>query len=406
MLWVVCVRIDMDEASPASQVGRLVEEMNPLLTALEKGGVGRINLAISGAAISALVRHGHSRMLDQIAGLAGKLHIYFIATAHDGALLPLLPPHEIDRQIERNNRVCERTFPGIYVPHALWPPELACSRKVAEAAVRFGFSDLLVDELALGLPVGTFNGSYIPTIEGIPGLFLLPRNRALSRALGSDSLRSPEQHHSFKATEIVMESRFHLVAFELGSAPFPYRSFMSLLNTEPTARTVDLHPHFHVSPAITPIPCSQRSTLEELEEGIPFATWFSPDNDLHALQWRALNLSRELYEALKATGYGSVPQVRRLRSELDVLVRESWWRAATEEASQAPPIIAERADRFEQAVDGLDTIAPTVAAGKVQEIRDLCLAIRSPDVWERRTRRHEGVYAPGMTDLSSPPPMP
>lgn len=306
MLWAVCVRIDIDEASPAAQVDAMVDGLAPVLTALETNGVARLNLALSGAAIHALRKNGHHRLLERIGALAEDLRIDLLATARDGALLPLLPPSEIDRQLALNARECEDTFPGVYVPSVLWPPELACSRKVAEAATRHGFADIIVDEMALGHPAGTFHGRRMPAIEGLPGIFLVPRKRAASEALASDTLRTYDDIEVFEYVESLKEPVYHLVTFDMGSAPLPLRSLLALIDIRQTARILDLHSHFRGGPAIAPVPCSQRSTREELSEGVPFATWFSPDNDLHAYQWRALNLTRTLWENLEKAGYGQI----------------------------------------------------------------------------------------------------
>lgn len=388
MLWAVCVRIDVDEASPAAQVHALVEDLSPFLTALETSGVGRLNLAISGAALAALRRHGHERLIERIGALAEELRIDLLATARDGALLPLLPPQEIDRQLALNHAECEEAFPGVYVPNVLWPPELACSRKVAEAAVRQGFTDILVDELALGHPAGSFHGRRMPPMEGLPGIFLVPRKRAASEALAADALRTVGDLEVFEYAESYSEPAYHLVTFDLGSAPLPLQSLTAILGIERTARILDLHSHFRGAEAIAPVPCSQRSTREELDAGVPFATWFSPDNDLHAFQWRALNLTRALWENLDAAGYGPVPAVRQLRTAIDRLSREDWWRAASRQDANAPGIIADRAHQMEQALVGLEQLASPEA---LQEIRDLCFAIRSAGTWRDRLRRHETV---------------
>lgn len=381
MLWVLSVRVDLDEWTPQSKVEAVGHELGLLLNLLEPQQLGYVNLAISGAALRVLRRAGRQDLIERIRKLAADLSISFVGTAENGAVLPLLPPGEIERQLALSAQECERVFPESYTPHTLWPPKLAHSRKVSEVALRMGFSEILVDELALGEPAGSFDGTYIPTPKGLPGVFLLPTSRVLAASLAADAFRSLDSLRIFEHPELGLRPRFLVAALELGEAPLPLLSLRNILHLTRSARTIDLHLHFDRSPGIVPTPCSALSSRQQMEEGAPFATWFAPDNRLHALQWRALALGRGIYEGLIERGYAAVPGVFALRENLDLLSRELWWRAAASQQSQPSPEIGERARLLWASVAPIDAL---ISEANLEEIRVLCEDIASPETWEQR----------------------
>ena len=173
MLWAPCLRIDLPADAPAHEARWLSAAAEPFLAAAEASKIGHLNVAVSAAAIEALTRHGCARVLDRIGAMANRRRLELVATAAHGALLPLLSEDEIARQLALNDLVNKRFFGDMYRPEALWAPQLAISRKVADVAQARDITVLLVDEAALRQWPSEWPGDRIPSLEGMPGMFLL-----------------------------------------------------------------------------------------------------------------------------------------------------------------------------------------------------------------------------------------
>lgn len=335
MYWVPAIRLDLPADADAPATRRLAAAAAALLAALDASPVARLNVAVSGAALEALKAHGGDALLATLARLAAAGAVEFVGTAAHGALLPLLPAAEIARQLALNDVQNARVFGDLYRPLALWPPELAVSPRVLEAAARAGFEAVLVDEAVLPDGPDGGPGERIDAVKGLPGLFLLPRSRRLSEALAEGRARSREELVGPADPLATGRPGFCLLALEVTARPAPPPALLGLFARDTTLRMQDLLKQFPKDRSVQPLAGSQRSTLAELARGQPFAPWFSAGAPRQEARWQ---LARQLARTLagfEAHGLGALPQVRQARRALDLAWRAELWRAGNDTDLQA-----------------------------------------------------------------------
>jgi len=325
MFWAPCVRVDLPVDAPSKQVRWLATALEPLVTILEESDITVLNLAMSAAALRAFDRHGLRPLLDRIGFLAGERRIEMVGTAAHGALLPLLPVEEIARQIDLNDEVNRQYFGDGYHPTCLWAPYLAISLKVADVAFKRDYTSLLVDEGALRVWPGRWEGTRIDGIEGMPGMFLLPSSRQASRAFAEGQVHNRTQLEGLAAMPYEKGKSYVVTTVDLTPRTSPFRALLVGMDRERMVRLEKLFNHFPLDGSTSPLPCSSLSQPEELGRGLPFAPWFSPGNERQAMQWRLVTMLVEVFHSLDQQGWGAVPAVQALRETIDRGWRATWW---------------------------------------------------------------------------------
>ncbi len=321
MSWVPCVRLDLPDDAGLHEARWLAAAAEPILAAVRQNSVAHLNVAVSAAALAAFERHGCEELLAELVALAARRKIELCATAAHGALLPLLPPAEALRQLELNDRSGERLFGVLYRPGCLWPPALAVSRRLLEAASRLGYEAVLVDERAMRAPAG-WPGDRIDQAEGFPGLFLLPVSRALNEEVATGHARTRDA----LAPPRPGRPRYRVLAVDITPRLAPPRALLELLARDPTFRAQDVLKHFPLDGTSSPLPSSALSTDAQLAGGQPFAPWFRPGDRRQERRWRLATRLAQAVESLGERALWALPEVRQLRAALDRAWRESRWR--------------------------------------------------------------------------------
>jgi hypothetical protein len=341
MLLVVCFRLDFPVDADSVTVRFAHDRLEGLVSLLERNRSALVNLAISSAALAGLQREGFDEVLTRTRALAYDRRIELMGTAAHGALLPLLPEKEIERQLALNseaNRVC---FGDLYRPETLWPPELACSSKLAQVAEAEGYSSVLVDESAMRVWPAAWQWDRVDALAGRPGFFAIPSSRAASARLQQGAITTRRELESFvPAVETALDERYLVATVELMETIEPSVVPDSALRRARSMRIADLFTEVALDRTTNLLPSSRRSTQEEVANGLPFASWFTPGIDRHALQWRLLMRVIELLEQVEHQGYAAAAAVHRLRATLDVVERESWWREGGDGARRLQDCLA------------------------------------------------------------------
>lgn len=259
----------------------------------------KCTINITGSLTEQLEHLGLRDILHDFRELAARGQVEFLASAMYHPILPLLPDHEIARQIDLNTEVNRRVFGEAYRPRGFWLPELAYSERVARIIRDKKFHYLVLD------PV-THDGAAPPhtrlMIQEV-GLDVLFRNRAVSDAFFDPSIETPEsfiqrihERHDMNDTLVTaldgenlghhrkgMDVLFHKLA-ESGFATFLTASeyLFSLRQSK----------YIHVRDG------SWASREEELERGVPYVLWNDASNPLHERQWKLLHMLHTVVETL------------------------------------------------------------------------------------------------------------
>jgi hypothetical protein len=144
VLWVPCIRIDLPWDAAAEDAHRAGVDLQALVEVLERATVQMVSVAVSAAGLGVLERAGFAGALTQLARLCDARRVELLGTAAHGALLPLMPAREIERQLELNEIANRRWFGDAFRPDCLWAPELAVSHRVAEVASALDYTAMLV----------------------------------------------------------------------------------------------------------------------------------------------------------------------------------------------------------------------------------------------------------------------
>jgi hypothetical protein len=315
MLWVPCLRLDLDDGAGLREEQALATSLRPVLEALDANPVAHLNLALTPAALAALERRAPA-LMSLLVRIAERRLIEFVETPAFGALLPLLPPSEIARQLQLNAAAAIARFGTLYRPATLWPPALALSSRVLEMAEREGYQLVLVDEASMRTDDGTWPGESLDAAEGHPGLFLVPVSRAASRAQRHFDLEPMDRCASHGP---VTHPRYVVSASELTGRPVWLHALAEGLRRRRTLRIQDLWKHFPKDHTTAPAAGSgERSpwmTVAQATERAP----------LQAERTRRLTELAATLDALARTPARSLVEFRRLRSDLDAAWRAGRW---------------------------------------------------------------------------------
>jgi len=365
MLWTPCVRIDLPVDAWPEHVEVMAGLVDELIQALEQGGVSRVNMAFSAAALRAFGEQGHGPLLERTRTLAEDGRIEMLSTAAHGALLPLLPAAELERQITLNDCENRRWFGDGYRPQCLWPPVLAASQKVAEVASGLDFTGLLVDEAALRVWPGEWEGDRIDAAAQLPGFFLLPCSRRGSYAFALGGIRSDRELERYVPHSSSALLTYLITAVDLRQGLAPHLSLFALADRVRTARTEDLYVTIPLSRTTSLLPCSRRSTAEEISSGLPFAAWFRPGDERQGLKWHLMTKLVQVLDQLETRGLGATPAFVTLRETLDVCWRESWWR----------DVVEGRTDPLQQLMRAVENLDDALAAEDREELAETGAAL-------------------------------
>lgn len=325
MLWAPCLRIDLPADTPRGQVSRVAEALGRFLDVMEEALSLNATCAFSAAALLCFERHGQRALLDRAGALALERRLELVATAAHGALLPLLPPREIERQLLLNDEANRRWFGDTYRPETIWSPFLATAPLLAEVASELGFTSMLVDEAATRCWPGMWPGDRVDALAAIPGFFALPCSRAGGEAFDRAHLNDWDDLQAFVPPQDRLARSYLITAVDLTAESRTPEALLLLRNTR-TLRLADLFSDLPLDQTIDLMPCSSLSTPEELGQELPFATWFRPGDSGQTAKWGVLRKLVDLMDQIHEAGLGATPEATVLREALDISWRESWWR--------------------------------------------------------------------------------
>ncbi len=285
----------------------------------------KITLNINGVLCELLEKHGGADILKDLKTLVERGSVELTGSAKFHAFLPLLSELEIEHQIISNEKTLTHYFGSSWKKGGFFSPEMAYSKKVAQAAAKLGYTWIIIDEYGFpGLKKVNYNTVY--TIKDVPGIKAFFRERNLSHVFMSSEhdavptlLRYVDKRiegNGYAVTAMDGEMfGHHRPGFEnflfdlLRQKHVQYTSMTDLIGQYPEEE-------------IEPQDSTWAVTRSDLKKGSSFTRWLEPENPIHVAQWKLSNLAVEITER--------DPQNSEIRSLLDPALHscQYWWASA------------------------------------------------------------------------------
>ncbi len=346
MRWANFFHIYQPPRWPLTVVSKVARESyRPLVKFLLLHPQIKITLNISGSLTEQLAaRRTFSDIVTGIRTLLERGQIELTDSAMYHAILPLLPDHEIKRQISLNHATNRKIFGPAYKPQGFFPPEMAYSPKLGKLLGSLGYRWVLLDGISHPNIVD-YRTRYDINNTKISAIF---RNRYVSDYLAFEIKRSGTKQFLDTVQRWNHQKELLVTAMDgenLGHHRHITKKIWQTLARQPHVETVtlsELLSSLRSTAHITPRSASWSSSMPALRRGVPFELWKNPNNPLHMLQWELFTLVHTLVHTQeKAT---SVPIS--LRNEFDQAVSSDWYWWASREPWWDVDIVVAAAQRL------------------------------------------------------------
>lgn len=347
------------------------EAFRPLLHLLERHPHATATVALDPGLSRTLLRHGEGGVLQGLASAVERGQVELAGGALGHALLPRLPRAEVERQIRLGHEALREAMGRSWRPQGFFPPALAWSRSVAEVAADRGARWVLADELALGR-VGIAPTDRVAALRGRRDVLLFFRDRRASRALARGEPPPPVDGYRVAVLPAT--------AFLRGSEALAGLQRLFAGEGPLLATPSSLASAFSSREEVEPLPCSWRTTEEELAAGMPFVPWSAPDNEIQALLWRLVALCLGEVERLRADSSAD-PAWTRMRTLLDEAIHTAPFRFASGRYFWDPDSVRAAARRLVGVLEASATLVEPAVLAEASAAEEL---VRSRlEGWER-----------------------
>ncbi len=274
------------------------ESYRPILRGLIKTPESRVTLNINGTLVEKLFEHGYRDVIDDIKALVDLGRLELTGSAKFHAFLPLLPEHEVERQIKLNEETMRKYFGDKFVKKGFFSPEMGYSPKVAAAVEKLGYQWMIIDEVSICEPGQTLEDLHMDKIYTIKGTNLKaffrekqPSNVIMGALVRSaDSLKKVMQRRLESNTYVVtaMDGEtfghhrpgFEESLFEIIRDPAFDNAFISQLPN-----------YFSNTVEVVPKDSSWASSAIDVANNNPYNLWLHPDNQIHTYEWELVDLA-------------------------------------------------------------------------------------------------------------------
>lgn len=296
----------------------------------------KITMNVSGILLELLEQCGFNDVIDGLRTLVERGQLELTGSAKYHALLPFLPPDEIERQIRLNEQTLRRFFGSNLKLRGFFPPEMASSPNLARTISKLGYEWMIIDELSFprnpnDKNANTLKYDHLYTMSGLPNFHLFFRERRMSWVILSGQIGTGNL--LIKSLGERLERSEYLLTAMDGETFGHHRPGLETLLFEiyqdknlNTACISDLLSLFTEHETISPRPSTWALMEKDLELSKPFSRWFDEDNSIHKLQWQLTNLAIEVLHKAPA----SDPGYTKAREMLDRALHSDqyWWASA------------------------------------------------------------------------------
>lgn len=346
MRWANFFHIYQPPRWPRTVVSKVAREAyRPLVQFLLKHPAISVTLNISGSLTEQLAaRPQYADILKGFRVLLGRKQIECVDSAMYHAILPLLPDHEIKRQITLNHGVNRKILGAGYRPQGFFPPEMAYSPRLGALLNNLGYRWVILDGISHP-GIVDYETRYTISTTSVTAVF---RNRFVSDYLAFEVQRSGTALFLDTVQRWNSQRELLITAMDgenLGHHRHIAKKIWQSLVTQPHIETVtisDMLAKLKARTTVTPRSASWSSSQASLKHGVPFELWKNPRNSLHTLQWELFTIVHTLIHTQERTH--TMPAS--LRTEFDQSVASDWYWWASREPWWDVDIIVTAAQRL------------------------------------------------------------
>jgi alpha-amylase/alpha-mannosidase (GH57 family) len=307
-----------------------LESYKPLLKVFREYPGVKVTVNINGVLTEMLRDHGHSDIIRGLRELAQRGQIEFTGSGKYHPILPLIPPDEMRRQIDLNQKTNAFFFKNGSRPIGFFPPEMAYGRNIIPAVADSGHRWLILSGVAC--PVNWPVARILRVEHGRKRLAVFFRDDILSNKISFQSLGAKDFLDHLKAFKGDRENIYVITAMdaetyghhiqnweklflaevyaelEVGRETYadilPQKALAvqqaSLFQTAEAAteiQTVTISQLLELFPAgevVDPKPSSWSTSAQDIEAGNPYPLWADKGSELHRLQWEHLQIATEM----------------------------------------------------------------------------------------------------------------
>lgn len=328
MRWANFLHIYQPPTQKEVWIRRITEESyRKIFSGLLNIPQARISLNINGVLCEFLEQYSGRDVLDNIKTLVERGHIELTGSAKYHPFLPLLPTTEIERQILLNEETLNKYFGLSWKKGGFFSPEMAYSRKVAEAAKKLGYRWIIADELGFPSAKGP-SPEKTYAIKGLDDFFVFFRDRNFSFAIASAQIGTIPAVLRYLGDRIKVEHNYIITAMDGETfghhRPGLEQLLFDLMKT-PEIQSVmisDLIDYFPSLEIIEPKESTWAATKKDLQRHTPFSRWYGQDNIIQQKQWQLTNLAVDLISRSPADAEGRTMLDKALHSD------QYWWSSA------------------------------------------------------------------------------
>jgi len=313
------------------------ESYNLIAGLIEKYPHIRMTLNISGSLLELLDATGEQKIIQRFKKLYEQGEIELIGSAMYHPILPLLPPSEIERQIHLNNDTLKKYFGEQCVPKGFYFPEMAYSKEAAMVVKKMGFEWVLLDDSGHFPSTKTIPHSSARTCYEINhvGLKVIFRNRIFSQTFPPEYIVD----HILEIKDDVLITAHDGELY--GHWHKDDNGFYQKIFNMPDIQTFKVSEYIesllssnapHV--LLEPWEGNWEMTEQERKDGINFALWKHPENNIQKKLWDLAHISMYIIE--KKT---KDPNYAIARNALDKgLASCAWWWASQRKLGPFSPV--------------------------------------------------------------------
>lgn len=290
----------------------------------------KLTVNFNGSLTELLIRKKLNKIIKNLSNLAKDSQVEFLETAKYHPILPLLPDHEVERQIKLNYQINRSYFGSVYSPKGFFCPEMAYSENIGKIIKKLGYKYVVLDEIALNgnlKPIDP-NFKYVDKKSGLEVIF---RNRVASKAYPPAYLLS--QFKKNKAGTIITATDAEMYGFYHKDTTKSLNKILKDKGVNVITASQYLQ-GLKQNREISVINSCWENTPKDIAEKRPYKIWKNSKNLIHNKLWELAYYSIELnkkYDCEKNCAWA--------RKHLDRgLSSCSWWWASQKKLDVFSPI--------------------------------------------------------------------
>lgn len=282
------------------------ESYKPLLSIIEKHENAKFCLNINGVLMELLYEYGLGDTMDFIKKLVAESKIEIVGTAKFHPILPLIPEREARHQIQINEDLNFEIFSKNWKRKGFFPPEMSISSKVAKFIRDLDYKWVIMSGIACPT-----EWPYDKIYTSPNGLQLFFRDEILSNKIAFKSISSKKfvkeiktihknEKQDYKNNTYIITAMdgetfgHHIKNYE---QTFLGKTLESINNHNDIEIVFisDLDNYFPIADEkVIPRESSWSTTIEDIENGIPYPLWNHPENKIHKYYWKIMGSMNNL----------------------------------------------------------------------------------------------------------------